>query len=421
MASLSRHGDVFHIRFRFRNRSYRRTLKTEAAQDAQGALHVVGKTIHQLRLGLLQVPPGLDPGDFIVSGGTLRPTVSLKQATTRELTALYLKAEQQRISESFVSSKQTHLNHLLEFLAKRADQPTRDVSEDDLRRYRDLRCGKVQETTVNKELVTLKHLYEWAVAEKYLEQSPAAGLVLFKCEVDRDRFKTVAEIEQILERGGLSEQEQLNVWDCLYLTPQEIAAILSIVQANAVDDISFLLHAVPAYTGMRRGEILRLRWTDVDLEKAFLIARSRKQSRTKREVQRQIELHPDLQKELLTWRKRHPKGQLVFCNAATLEPLPKGHANQRFWQPLRGTTWCLDRAKNWYKIGFHSYRHSFASNLAAAGVDQRITDAFMGHQTEEMRRRYQHLYPKNRQSAILALQIHPTISSLTAELAGSGK
>ena len=53
---------------------------------------------------------------------------------------------------------------------------------------------------------------------------------------------------------------------------------------------------------------------------------------------------------------------------------------------MRGTDWNLEGSRNWFKIGFHSYRHSFASNLAAAGVDQRIIDEFMGHQTEAMRK-----------------------------------
>src|SRR5207302_9797769 len=94
-----------------------------------------------------------------------------------------------------------------------------------------------------------------------------------------------------------------------------------------------------------------------------------------------------------------PWGQLVVCDC-NLAQLTPSQANQRFRQPLRGTKWCLASRRNRFKIGFHTYRHSFASNLAAAGVDQRIIDEFMGHQTEAMRRRYRHLYPKDRRSAI---------------------
>jgi integrase len=74
---------------------------------------------------------------------------------------------------------------------------------------------------------------------------------------------------------------------------------------------------------------------------------------------------------------------------------------------MRGTSWCLKSKRNWFKIGFHTYRHSFASNLAARGVDQRIVDEFMGHQTEAMRKRYRHLFPKDRRSAIESLSYSP--------------
>lgn len=67
---------------------------------------------------------------------------------------------------------------------------------------------------------------------------------------------------------------------------------------------------------------------------------------------------------------------------------------------MRSTPWCLNLKRELFKVGFHTYRHSFASNLAAAGVDQRLIDEFMGHTTEAMRKRYRHLFPTNKRSAI---------------------
>jgi integrase len=58
----------------------------------------------------------------------------------------------------------------------------------------------------------------------------------------------------------------------------------------------------------------------------------------------------------------------------------------------------------WEKVrGWHVFRHSFISNCAAAGVDQRMIDAWSGHQTDEMRRRYTHLFPEKQRSAIDAV------------------
>jgi integrase len=146
--------------------------------------------------------------------------------------------------------------------------------------------------------------------------------------------------------------------------------------------------------------VLRLRWCDIEFDQGSLIARSKKQSRQEVETKRRIDLHPELQAILLAWRAQRPKGQYVACDPGCLEALTPRLANSRFWQPLRGTDWCLKSRANLFKIGYHTYRHSFISNLAARGVDQRIIDEWVGHQTEAMRKRYRHLFPKTRRSAI---------------------
>jgi integrase len=48
-------------------------------------------------------------------------------------------------------------------------------------------------------------------------------------------------------------------------------------------------------------------------------------------------------------------------------------------------------------------RHSVASYLAAAGVDQRIIDDILGHQSQEMQRRYRHLTPQVKSQAVLTV------------------
>ena len=77
-------------------------------------------------------------------------------------------------------------------------------------------------------------------------------------------------------------------------------------------------------------------------------------------------------------------------------PINKHVARKHFLLTFRGSRWAKLR-------GYHIFRHSFASNLASQGVDQRIIDEWMGHQTEEMRKRYSHLLPDVRRKAIQLL------------------
>lgn len=73
MPSLYRRADVHWIRFRFQGREFKRSLKSPSTADAAVANAIVVQTLHRLRTGQLPIPPGVDVGDFILSGGTLLP------------------------------------------------------------------------------------------------------------------------------------------------------------------------------------------------------------------------------------------------------------------------------------------------------------------------------------------------------------
>jgi integrase len=403
MANLGKKNGTYLARFRHTGREYKRSLKTSDLTNARAAMHRVEDTLHRLAIGLIVVPRGVDPGDFIISGGTLKapeerqqrpPAPIAKAAITEYLDHLGHLAESNRYTI------RVHLNNFQRHLGTRTGIPIDQVTHADLDGFLEARLRQRAATTVSKERTTIVDLFDWAVARGYLEFSPAIDLRKVKGSSKLDPFRTKQEIEAIVARGGLTEEEVITIWRCLYLTLEEIAGILQLVRDRSRWDVSIILHTIPAYTGMRRGELLRLRWCDIEFEQDGVIARSKKQSRQEVETKRRIDLHPELKAILLDWREKRPKGQYVVCDSGCLESLTPRLANKRFWQPLRGTTWCLASRRNLFKIGFHTYRHSLASNLAAGGVDQRVIDEWMGHQTEAMRKRYRHLFPKTRRSAI---------------------
>lgn len=407
MANLGLKDGIYHIRFRLGGKEYKKSLQLRDRVAAEAARNLVELTLYRIKTGQVTVPSGIDLAGFILSGGALVHPVPAAEHTpepempsTIKLIEEYKGSQKNLIASSYHDSQALHLRHLVKYLGDLAQASCDRVGFRNLDGYLKDRLTKRHANTAERERITLMQFYKWVVAQGYLPVSPAATLAPIKGGVDRPPFRTIAEILRIIERGGLTEEEMLDLWECLYLTPHEIARLLASVRANAQEDISFLLHAIPAYTGMRRGEVLRLRWLDLDLDEDYLTARSRKQSRQKTETVRRIDMHPELKKELIAWRERRPKGQFVLCDARTLEPILKDKANRCFWQPMNDTEWCLEKKRHWYKVGFHSYRHSFASNLAALNVDQRVIDEWMGHQTEAMRKRYRHLFPKMRRSAI---------------------
>jgi integrase len=410
MANLSKKNGVYLARFRFEGKEYKRSLKTADRKAAEGAMHRVEDALHRLTIRVISVPEGVDPGDFIVSGGTLTtPTPTLpapRVPTVKEAVDEYTN-NLGHLAPSNRNTVRGHLRTLLKKLGARAESSLAKVQLRDLEDVLQARLRERSPTTVSKERLTMTQFFDWAVAANYLPASPAAHLSRVKAAGDLPAFRTYQDIEAIVARGGLSPREVLRVWDCLFLSPGEISDLLALVRERSIYDVTLILHAIPAYTGMRRGEVLRLRWSDIEFDQDAVIARSLKQSRQAIETTRRIDLHPELKKVLLDWQERRRVGQFVVCDPGHHETLTSREASGRFYYPLRGTRWCLNNKKDWFKVGFHTYRHSFASNLAAAGVDQRVIDEFMGHQTEAMRKRYRHLFPKNRRSAIESFSLAP--------------
>lgn len=95
-------------------------------------------------------------------------------------------------------------------------------------------------------------------------------------------------------------------------------------------------------------------------------------------------------------RESTTKGRQAAVRKRETQPVAavsRDEAHDHLKRILAGSKWAVLE-------GYHLLRHSFISCLAAAGVDQRIIDEFVGHCSEEQRRRYRHLVPDLKQKAI---------------------
>ena len=145
---------------------------------------------------------------------------------------------------------------------------------------------------------------------------------------------------------------------------------------------------VAVNSGMRLGEILGLRWSQVD----FASARIRVE-RTKSGRIRFIDMNEVLIKEFMRLREGRGKSELVFTSPITGKPYVDA-----------GSAWPTACRKAGIKgLRFHDLRHTFATRLVEHGADLITVKELLGHSTVEITQRYTHPNQDLKKKAVAAL------------------
>ena len=404
MAWLTKRGKVFHLGFRYSGRIFRTSLGTTNQRIANAAVSRVDENIRLVETGRLAIPTDTrELATYLLSDGKLRekPVLPNVVSLSEVFDAYRIAMSDGSMETNSLATIKIHANHLQRILG--SELSIKSLSFADLQSYVDKRSKekgrrnkKLSPTTIKKEVATLRVIWSWAQKHEYATDSfPGKGLRFRKTE-EKPRFQTWDEIEYQIERGGLDDDEQAELWDCLFLTLSEITELLLFASKLARHRFLHPMLSTAAYTGARRSELLRAQVRDFDLEAATMTIREKKRNRQKYTT-RLVPLSAALLNVLEQWFSEHPGGKHAFClervDPSCIGPLSVGQAQDHLQRTLADTKW--ERVRGW-----HVLRHSFASNCAAKGVDQRLINAWMGHQTEEMMKRYQHLLPDTQQQAI---------------------
>lgn len=404
MPSLHRDpvSPFYRVRFRYQGRQFNRSLHTKNGRAARATCDRIGEMLDLLGRGLISVPPNTDAVSYLLSDGRVgRRATEHRQLGLSE----FFKTYQERLpaghkEESTLKGEQRHVRHFQRHLG--VNRTVQSISKADLQlyvakrlkdKYRD---RPIKPDTVRKELVTFRMLWNWGVEEGLLVGRAPTKHVVLPLVDEKPPFMTRVEIETVIRRGGLTEIERKELWKALFLEREEIGELLGHAKQFAKLPAAYPLLVFVAHTGARRSEIVRAKIEDLDFRARSVMLREKKKSRTKAITFRRVDMSPLVERVLKRWIGDHPGGQHVFCQTGDLgdvSPLTIWQADHHLKHALRGSKWLNVR-------GFHVFRHSFASNLAMAGVADKIIDEWMGHQTAEMRQRYRHLFPRERRSAI---------------------
>jgi integrase len=225
--------------------------------------------------------------------------------------------------------------------------------------------------TINKCLGVMVSILRYAKKIRALSENVAEGI---------EKLPTLQGEERCIERNVLAPPELRRTMECAAV-PYRVPI------------------AIATYTGLREEEILGLKWGDfsIDLSTAEIRRTYRRGrfSKTKTGASRRtIEIPVELRAELRAWQPACPKNEHdLVCPSVTGRPMQASALLQRGFVPA------LARA-GVRRVRFHDLRHSFASNLLAAGMDIVTVSKALGHANVQITLvTYAHSVPKPRQGA----------------------
>ena len=267
-----------------------------------------------------------------------------KALTLQALTARFLQWAETNLSES---TQDIYARQLKPFVEKHGKRPVDDISPSDVeQRKAAIKKAGNKPRTINFFVQSIKRLYSWA-----LEQ----GLI------DEDPIKNVSRVPKAPPKDrSLSDEEVHN-----YLKYAK--------ESQPLADISEVL----LLTGMRVGELLGLKWKDIDRQTNIARIFDHKTANRGEGRPRTIPLCSralqiiDRQPQVSSYIFTGERGQKLTYNAIKC----RRDKLERKYEKMPHVT-------------FHQFRHTAATRMARAGVPERVASEILGHSSKLMTRYY---------------------------------
>jgi integrase len=244
------------------------------------------------------------------------------------------------------------------------------ISKKQITEYIEKRSQEVAPATVNQEIKRLRHMLNKAIEWGYIRENPCKGIKNMKEPSGRIRYLSHDEMEKLLKACDVSSLKENPHND-----GRTFSKIISVYLKPIVQ--------IAIHSGMRRGEIMSLRWKDIDSKERRIM----------------------LEKTKNNEKKVIPMNDTLFH---VFQSLPRHLHEEKVFPDINGNmvTVTFRRACKRAGIGdfrFHDLRHTFASYLTMGGANLRTVQTLLGHKDLRMTMRYSHLSPEHLREAVSRL------------------
>jgi integrase len=287
------------------------------------------------------------------------------------------------------------------------EQKAQDVRESTVQTYRqqlEAWLGSFSES-IEARAIEPKHL------RPYVTTYTAGGDGVPSRATQRKRYRHLrAFINWLLDEGLITgnpldevTQPKKQEKKPAFLSPSELEELLDTILDHAASvtnihgepsDVKWLwdLIQVAVCTGLRRSDLVNLRWRDIDLEQRFLTTRNQEGHTTKSGHEHRVPLRSSALEVL---RRRHEEAESeaeapsgpVFTDRSGA-PIKPDRVTKRFKFFVRKAD-----LKDKEELHFHSLRHTCGAWLASSGIPLRVIQEILGHSSASVTEIYSHLQP----------------------------
>lgn len=274
----------------------------------------------------------------------------VKKVTLREFSDDYLKFSKANKTLSSFKRDQLSMKFLI---AAFGSKLLSKITPQDIESYKIQRREKVSAASVNRELACLSHMFTIAINWKIVTSNPVKKVKKFKEPPGRLRYLSMEELDRLIDASS--------------------------------DDLKPII--ITAFnTGMRKSEILHLKWDNVDLDSRTITVVESKNNEIRvipinSWLYETLITHPSFRKHKFVFTRKN--GERVTCFKTAFDNALSRSGIEDFH--------------------FHDLRHTFASHLVMNGENLKTVQQLLGHKDIKMTMRYSHLSKDYVQQAVDSL------------------